>query len=487
MSIIERLLKNTGAIMIARGIQPLFSIVLIIIIARMWNVEALGKYNTVFYLLIIFQVVCSFGLNPLLTREVAQNRHLVKKYINSGLSIAIPFSILSMLIMMGVIHIMNYEYDVAFAARVASIALIASALSECFEGILAGFERIQTIALVWILETTIRTGICIVLVYSGFGLLSVVVTYVIVRFLNPILYLIFIRKSIVRTRFDIDLEFIKNLIKKTYVFALILICATIYWRVDAVILPKMQDNVNAGLFGAAHRLFYFNQIMVVSFFTAFFPVISRLFAKEKEAFQRACKKSIQYLSIIGFAVALFVTVFSRNIILIFFPEEYLVAAPTLIVLMGAWLLFAITEVFGYALLASNNQMFDLKVNIIALVCKIFLNFILIYKFGFIGAAIATAISILIQLCVQFWYVAKYVISFNYHRIMVQGLKLGLAGSASILIVFLFRQYNLVGVFTLSLSIYVLGLFLLKIFSKEDISFLKKMFASIIHRKSALLE
>lgn len=487
MSIVERLLKNTGTIMIARGIQPLFSTILIIVIARIWNLEAFGKYNTVFYLLIIFQVVCSFGLNPLLTREVAQNRHLVKKYINSGLSIAIPFSILSMFIMLGVIHMMNYENDVAFAAKIASIALIASALSECFEGILAGFERIRTIALVWILETTLRTGICIVLVYSGFGLLSVVVTYVVVRFLNPILYFIFIHKSIVRTEFNIDLKFTMELIKKTYVFALILICATIYWRVDAVILPKMQGNDNAGLFGAAHRLFYFNQIMIVSFFTAFFPVISRLFAKQKDAFQMACRKSIQYLSIIGFPIALFVTVFSKNIILVFFPEEYLEAAPTLIILMGAWLLFAITEVFGYALLASNNQKFDLKVNIIALVCKIFLNFILIYKFGFIGAAIATAISILIQLCVQFWYVAKSVIPFDNHRLLVQGVKLGSTGIASILIVFLFRNYNLFGVFTLSLSIYILGLFLLKIFSKEDISFLKKLFNSIIHRKSALLE
>jgi len=484
MSTVERLLKNTGAIMLARGVQPILSTVLVIVIARIWSVEAYGKYTTVFYLLFIFQVVCSFGLNPLLTREVAKNRELANRHLNGGIVLGVPFSILSMLVMMSISHFMQYEHDVAMAVSIASISLIASALADCFEGVIAGNERIRTIAKVWTLEVILRSGLSILMVYMGYGLLSVVSVYVIARFITPLVYYILINRAIVRVRLDIDLEFTKGLLKKTYIFALILICATIFWRIDAVILPRMKNNIEVGLFGAAHRLFYFNHLMVVSFFTAFFPVISRLFAKQSEAFQIACKKSIQFLTILCLPLALFVTFFSKNIIFLFFKEKYIDAAPALIILMWALVLFAITEVFGYALLASNHQKKDLQVNFIALACKIFLNLILIPKYSYIGAVIATVLSIFIQLIIQFLYVSKTVITFQLNRLIMQGMRLGLAGGIMGLTVYLLRQNNLFVVFVISLCIYVLCLFLLKIFSKEDVSFLKNLLRSTLNRNKS---
>ncbi|MCJ7811932.1 oligosaccharide flippase family protein, partial [bacterium] len=283
MSKTKRLLRNTIAIIIAKGIQPLFSTVLVYFIVRIWSPEDFGKYNALFYLLAIFQVLCGFGLRSTLTREVARNRDFVHQYISNGIIVAIPFSILSMLFMIGVVHILQYESYLIINSYILSISLIASAFGECFEGILCGFERIRSIAIIWIVETILKTGLSIVLVYSGFGILAIVVTFVVFRFFNPIACFFVIRRSFGKLNFGMDIGLINGLIKTTYIVAIIEIVATIYWRIDVVILERMLGDVDAGLFGAVHRLFWFSQMLITTFYTAFLPVISRLYAERRDA------------------------------------------------------------------------------------------------------------------------------------------------------------------------------------------------------------
>ncbi len=481
----NKLLRNTIAIIIAKGIQPLFSTVLVFLIIRIWSPEDFGKYTTLFDLLAIFQVLCGFGLRSTLTREVAKNKDSVHQYISNGIIVAIPFSILSMLFMIGVVHILQYKSYLILNSNILSISLIASALGECFEGILTGFERIRSIAIIWIIETVFKTGISIILVYSGFGLLSIVVTFIIIRFFNPIACFFVIRRSIGKPKFNMNIGFIKGLIKITYIVAIIEIVATIYWRIDTVILQRMRGNVDAGLFGAVHKIFSFNQMLITTFFIAFLPVMSRLFSGGRETFQRACNQSLQYLCIINLAVALFVTVYSKNIVLLLCGNDYLEAAPALVIFIWAIFFFAINELLGYVLFVSNNQKIDLKIHFFGLLLKISSNYILINKYGYIGAAIATLSSLLVMLGLKYRCVVKYVMTFPLRKLSIKTIKLSIAGSIMILLVYLFRENNMFVVFILSFFVYLISLLILKMFSEDDISHFRKWIHVYIMRKKSI--
>ncbi|MBN2030685.1 flippase [bacterium] len=469
------MIKNTFAIIVARGIQPLFSMILVFFIVRIWSPEDFGKYTTLFYLLVIFQVFCGFGLRNTLTRDVSKNRNLVNQYMSSGIVIAIPFSILSMLLMIGVVHTLQYESHVILTADILSISLIASALGECFEGILAGFEKIQSIAVIWIIETVLRSGLSIFLVYSGFGLLALVIVFVVFRFFNPIAYFFIIRKSIIKPKIEIDIGFNKELLKTTYIIGFIAIIATLFWRIDAVILQRMKGDVDVALYGTVNRLFLFSQMLIISFFTAFFPIMARLFSEQKDTFQRVCNKSIQYLCIINLAVALFVMVYSEPIVLLFFGSDFLDAAPALVIFMWAIFFFAINELLGYVLLASNHQKLDLRIQLIVLLSKVTLNFIFLNKYSYVGAAIATLISLLIMLVLKYGYVAKHVIQFQLQRLIKKVVRLSIAGTIMLSVIYLLKPWNLFIVFIFSVFIYSISLFALKIFSDDDISFFKEWF------------
>ena len=63
--------------------------------------------------------------------------------------------------------------------------------------------------------------------------------------------------------------------------------------------------------------------------------------------------------------------------------------------------------FAYTLIASNNQKMDLQVNVIGMVCNVGLNLLLIPKFSYLGAGIATLISICIFLVLQYFFIEKH--------------------------------------------------------------------------------
>ena len=74
MSIGKTILRNTTILVIAQLIQRLFSLLLIIAIARRLGDYNLGKYSYSLALGGLLVVIADFGINVFLVREVASNK-----------------------------------------------------------------------------------------------------------------------------------------------------------------------------------------------------------------------------------------------------------------------------------------------------------------------------------------------------------------------------------------------------------------------------
>ena len=130
-----KILKNAGFLVFVRLAQPLFSLLLIIYIARSRGTELLGGYIIVLSYLVIFQTIASFGFKYLLTREVAKNPDSAGKLFFHASIFSIPLGIVCALVMYGTTAILGYESIIQLSIGIAGIALIAAALIENCEGI----------------------------------------------------------------------------------------------------------------------------------------------------------------------------------------------------------------------------------------------------------------------------------------------------------------------------------------------------------------
>jgi O-antigen/teichoic acid export membrane protein len=481
MDIAKRLTINAFFIMVAKGLQPIVSFFMIMVIGRKLGVTVFGIYSTAISYILIFQIVASFGLRTLITREVAKHRDQVASYLVNSLYIAIPLSLVAGLIMcIFVLFIIKLDAETARITCLLGFSLLASSIIECFEGVLAGFEKIQTISYIYVIENFVKVGICILLLYLGFQIVTVIIVHIVTRYLAVLLYVPSILKLTKKARILPDGRFIKSLLRTAYIFAMTMIIVTIYWNIDIVLINKMQGNVDAGIYSGAKRFVLFLITLIQSFFTAFFPVISELYESHVERFQEACKKSLLYLMIAAVPITVIMTLLADKIFYVTFGTGFEESVWVLIILVWIIIPYSISQVFAYALLASNNQRFDLRVNAIALLCNGFLSWLFIKNFSYKGAAIASLISILVYVGLQTPFIFKNIIKFDMHRLGVVAGKVAIGGFIMIGIILLLNKMNLFGVMFFSTMIYFSVLFLVKVFSEEDLQFFKR----ILKRRTA---
>jgi O-antigen/teichoic acid export membrane protein len=481
MEIAKRLTINAIFIMVAKGLQPIISFAMILAIGRKLGVTVFGIFSTAISLILIFQIFASLGLRTLITREVARHRGRVQIHIVNSLYVAIPLSIVTAIIMcLFVNYILKLDAVTAKMTCLLSLSLPATAALECFEGILTGFEKIKTISAIYLAENIFKVGLCVGLILLGYQLLAVIVVHVITRYFALMLYLPAIVKLGKNATLRPNFRFIKNLLKTAYIFALIMILVTMYWNIDVVFLNKINGNDAAGIYSGAKRFVLFLITLIQSFFTAFFPVISGLYESRAESFQLACKKSLQYLMVATIPITVIMTLMADKIFYFTFGAGFEQSADVLRILIWIIIPYSISQVFAYALLASNNQRIDLRVNAIALACNVILTFVLINQYGHIGAAIAALVTILIYVGLQVPFVFKNVIKFDVNKLGAISAKLILSGVTMLLIVILLNRIYFIGLAILSTVIYFSLLYIFKTFSTEDLDFIK----SFLKKKTA---
>jgi len=481
MDTAKRLTINAFFIMVAKGLQPIVSFLMIMVIGRKLGVTVFGVYSTAISYILIFQIIASFGLRTLITREVAKHRDQVASYIVNSLYISIPLSLVAGLMMCSfVLYIIKLDAETARLTCLLAFSLLATSIIECFEGVLAGFEKIQMISYIYVIENFVKVGICVLLLYLGFQILTVIIVHIITRYLAVILYVPSILKLAKKARIAPDWRFIKRLLRTAYIFAITMVIVSIYWNIDIVLINKMQGNADAGIYSGAKRFVLFLITLIQSFFTAFFPVISELYESRKERFQEACKKSLLYLIIAAVPITIIMTLLADKIFYITFGTGFGESVWVLIILVWIIIPYSISQVFAYALLASNNQRFDLRVNAMALLCNGFLSWLLIKNYSYKGAAIASLISILVYVGLQTPFIFKNIIKFDMHRLGVVTGKVAIGGLVMIGIVLLLSKMNLFSIVFFSTIIYFSVLFLVRIFSEEDLQFFKR----ILKRRTA---
>jgi len=471
MNTFKRLAKNTGVEFLAQVAAPACSFVLILFVARVLRVSGLGKFSIALSLFFIFYTISSLGFTHLITREVARDRSKAGNYLINASFIGFFFSALMAGAMCLTAYLLNYSADTVLAIYILSVSLMPATLALICQSICRAFERLEFVSIPLIIGSLFKVLLGLLILSKGYGLVELMAVILGSHLLILSMSLYFVLRCIGKPLFRIDFSFCKWIVKTTPTFALIFIFATIYWNVDVLMLSKIKGPMEVGFYSAAYKLMKVCKIIPMAYLVAFQPVIFRLFKSSSEKFKMACTKSIKFLFFTTLPIAVGTTILADKFIQLFFRNAFLASANALRILIWTLVPFSIVLVFAYALIASNNQKIDLRVNIIGMGCNVGLNLLLIPKLGFLGASIATFASICIFLALQYVFISKKLFKVNF--IEATGKPL-ISGALMGIFILLFKQVNLLLLIFLSASVYVFLLFALRAFSESDIRLLRRL-------------
>ena len=184
-------------------------------------------------------------------------------------------------------------------------------------------------------------------------------------------------------------EFARTLMRDSWPLILSGIIVSIYINIDQVMIKHMIDEQAVGIYAIATRIsttWYFIPIAITS---SMFPAILNAKYNNSSIYQQRLQALYDILVWLAILVAIVIICLSEPIIDLLVGEEYAPAASVLSISIIAGIFTNIGLINNKFFEAENRQIDILYRSLLGVSVNIFLNIILIKKYGIYGAAMAT--------------------------------------------------------------------------------------------------
>jgi len=181
-------------------------------------------------------------------------------------------------------------------------------------------------------------------------------------------------------------------------FSLPLLLATfltflLLWT-DTLMLGHFRTSGEVGMYNAAMRTAMLTSMILVSFNTIFAPMLSDLFHKgDMQKLKSLFKTVTRWIYTVSLPLFLLLTLLSKEILSIFGPK-FVLASNALIILALSQLVNAGTGSVGVVITMSGRQNLMMYNTVGVCLLNILSNYFLIPSYGIVGAAFASAISMI---------------------------------------------------------------------------------------------
>ncbi|HEX9930507.1 MAG TPA: polysaccharide biosynthesis C-terminal domain-containing protein [Pyrinomonadaceae bacterium] len=410
--------------MVLSGVISIANSILIwVFMARMRETEELGRFTIVMGLYALFYSVCSLGLMPFLVSEISRRNEQSKmrqegeQAVVSFVSSASVFLLISGIVCAVLMAACGFWASESWSVRVStlilSLTMIPTGVIGVAEATAISFGRTRLIAFVTTLENVLRTLIPLVLIWLGYSISVICLSFVVVRIPALLVYLLAAKKRI--SNFDFNTEDFVKILKVSPTFAGTIIFASINWQVVIILLGHYSTEVESAKYGVASRFLIPVSILMASYANVIQPLITQHIQKATGNSGLYLSKMARYPLILSTLAALISPFLSGQVLVAFFGDNYADVAPTLNILAVSVVPFCLVMVVARGLIATNSQHIDLLANALGAIACFSAGAMLIPQYGAVGAALAQLISFLLIALVEVSYLSKKIVSFDVWR------------------------------------------------------------------------
>ncbi len=409
---LKKIAKGTVIMIIGFIFGMFFGLLSRILIVRIVSQEEYGIYSLSLAIYSIVSTFAMFGLNEGVARQISYNIRDSRKISNiilssmflivlSGILVVFLFYtfFIDFLIFFKGVHSI---YDAKFALEVLILSLPFYLLINTITSIFRGFSIVE--AKVYFKDIVPKVFFLTFLVFIFFleySFREVLYSFLLAYILTSILALHYLRLKLKAYNFDLRKRFQPiffesiDLIKFSFPLLFVGIMGVLISWTDTLMLGYFRSSAEVGIYNVALPLADIVVAILGASGYIYLPVASQMFSEKKfhdlfNVYQTLTK----WLIIVSAPIFFLLFVFSNQVIEVLFGAEYIEAGvPLKLLLIGfissiVWGLNALTLVaMGYTKVVGKTYTVVVFLNIT-------LNYILIPKYGIIGAAAASMLTYL---------------------------------------------------------------------------------------------
>jgi len=476
----RKIAKNTSYFTLALIAQKVLSFFYFSYIAVKVGATGLGQYSFALFFTTIFAVLIDLGLSNVIVREVSkistENKEEVQKYFSSALFIKIPLAILVYLLAVTIINFLNNPPLVKQLVYLSGIIMAIDSFSLTFFAFLRARQNLffESIATVF---TQVIIFICgfFVVNYLGGDLRLLILAILLASVFSLIVASVAIKKRL-GLIFKIALD--KIILKKLWLiivpFALAGIFTRVYGYLDTILLNQLVGPTALGFYSLPYKLTFSLQFIPLAFIASLYPAFADYFVRSKDLLKQTFNKSLLYLGIIAVPMTFGALVLGRSLILLFYSEKFSASVLPLVILMIGLPFLFLNFPLGSLLNACDRQRRNTWHLAIVMIVNVILNFVLIPRYSYNGAAVASTVSTILMFVLQMS-VAGVIVEFDKKFLISKAFSVIISGAFMALMVYIINQsFGFWPAFLMAPLFYVSALWLFKVVSVKDFIFVKNL-------------
>lgn len=480
MNIERKAFKGTIWGIVSKITSVVFGFSTVILLARWLGPSEYGFIPLTMTIVAVLGIFADFGIGHSAARFIVKYSTEDVGYIKSILRDSISLIFIFGTLVSSILFIFSKEIALLLRQpgfeiflKIGAVYLFAYNIGIYTDRVFQGFQRIDLSAVRITVESISKLILAIGLVLLGFGAVGAFLGYTISLILSAfigssILYFKFYRKAPNST---------KSIRRKLFTYGIPVLAINtsfiIYMQTDIILLGYFLGTDSVAFYSIPTKIIDSLLIPAISLGAAVAPAIAYSIVNNKQGIDgKLFYESIKYLIILIVPIAVGLVILSRPIIIILFGNEYSSSIDILRLFALLLLIFSMTSISNPVLTYLGKAGMRAKMVGISAILNLLLDFVLIPKFGVIGALYATIITFLpymlssFRICINECDLRLSVFNTLLIKVTLSSLLMGL------IVIIYFSNikniYELIFAVLVGAIVYCIIIFILKAITFEDI-------------------
>jgi O-antigen/teichoic acid export membrane protein len=380
--------SNSGAQLLSFAFRAVAGLGVVVLLARSGGPAVLGIVQ--FALTLSSLLPFYYGVPALLAREVARSPEQARRWVEAGTLLALLFGLTFTVVLPATSWAVGASPDTVWAIAVAALGMTFDGLARVQFAAFWAHERMDLEARVTGLQEAAYLAGTVAVLAGGGGPLAVLAVFTGSRALGAAAAWWGVGRRLGGLPLPrAERGVLRETIRRCTPFAISDTLTLTYMRIDSVLLGVWKGPAAVGLYQAATNLVLYFNVLARSVNRALYPRMGRAWPAHRGEFGRLRDLSLRVIALIGVPIAVASLLLAPRTIDFLYGPAFAPAVLTYQLLALVIPVRMLGHTLSLSLAATDRQTPRTVAVSVAAVANLLLNLVLIPRWSYLGAAVAT--------------------------------------------------------------------------------------------------
>lgn len=364
-----------------------------LLIVRALSVDEFGRFTFIFGLLGLVATVTELGIGRIAVAGILEDRD-PGAFAGTYVLLRGALGLLGYIVAVGAVVLGGYSGDIVRATAVAGLVLVVATPAHAYVAVFQAHQRLRLMTPAAILGQLGQVGLTAAIAASGGSVLVFAIPAVVCEVVILLWYQQLARR-LLQLRYRVRWSVWVALVREAIPLAIGGALATVYYRIDSVMLSKLDTFSSVGIYGVAYKFVDIVHFVTSAMMLATMPVLVQAWPNRPRQFAESFRRAFTVLLLVGTLVVVEFVLFAQPVIELLYGPEYRDAAGAASLVVGAECFAFFGSLAFTTLVAVGRHRLYPVVALAGVAVNVGLNLLLIPGRSFYGAALATLVTELV--------------------------------------------------------------------------------------------